>query len=158
MATGVVRGITPGSSRDGMPYITDVPEASSQTYKLGAPVLLNASGIVAEIATSGTTLWGIAVKDGQNGASNSAKTAKVYKITPDALFEGTLSVASWDQSLVGSKVGFSQASSTWFLATGTAVSANAQCVIRGVSSKWAAGDTNPQVIFSVLNSMIQGEV
>ena len=156
--TGSLRGITPGSKTAGFPILIDGPEASSQTYKLGAPVTINASGQIAEIASNGTLIWGFAAIDAQNGATDGAKTAKVFKIRPDELFEATLSVASWDQSLVGSKVGLSKISTTWLLVTATAISSIAQAVIRGVNSTWAAGDTNPMVIFSVLNADIQGEV
>lgn len=156
--TGSVVGISPGRRSAGMPVCFAQPEATSQTFTLGAPVYLNASGQIQEIAASGTTLFGIAAKAGQNGATDGAKTAQVYKITPDAIFEGTLSVASWDQTWVRSKVGLSKASSTWMLVTHTDYSAAAQCIVRGVSSRWQAGDSKPLVEFTFLNSMIQGEV
>lgn len=156
--TGGVVGITPGQRASGLAYGVDIPEASSQTYTLGAPLTINASGMAAEIASNGTLIFGFAQKAGQNGASDGAKTAKVYKVTPNERFEGALSVTSWDQSLVGSKVAFSKVSSTWILVTATAVSSIAQCVVLGVSSNWQKADSTPVVIFSVLNADQQGGV
>lgn len=160
MATGNFVGITPGQRSAGFPETVDVPEASSQTYTLGAPVSIDASGNIAEMATNGTLLFGFAAKAGQNGASAGAKTGKVYKIAPNARFEGTLSVTSWDQSYVGSKVALQKASSTWILATLTSISSIAQAVVLGLAnnSTFAAGDSKPQVIFSILHADIQGEV
>lgn len=158
MATGGVIGITPGSRTAGLANGVDVPEASSQTYTLGAPLTINASGVLGEIASNGTLIYGFAQKAGQNGATDGAKTGKVFKVTPNERFEGVLSVASWDQSLVGSKVGLSKVSSTWILVTATAISSIAQCVVLGVNSNWQAGDAKPVVIFSVLNADQQGGV
>lgn len=158
MATGSLVGITPGQRPSGLAYGVDVPEASSQTFTLGAPVTINASGVIAEIASNGTLIFGFAQKAGQNGASDGAKTAKVFKVLPNERFEGTLSVASWDQSLVGSKVGLSKISSTWCLVTATAISSIAQAVVLGVNSNWQKGDTNPVAIFSILNADQQGGV
>lgn len=158
MATWNIVGITPGKRPSAMPIVYDQPEATSQTFTLGAPVYINASGQIQQIANSGTTLFGIAVKAGQNGATDGAKTAKVYKIAPEAIFEGTLSVTSWNQSYVGSKVGLSQASSTWIFVTHTDYSAAAQAVVRGADSRIATGDSKPLVYVTFLHTMMQGEV
>ena len=156
--TGIAVGVTPGSRVDGFCNNIDILEASVQTYTLGAPLILNASGLMQEIATNATIAWGFALKAGQNSAANGTKFAKAFKIAPDARYEGTLSVASWAQSLVGSKVGFGPVSSTWVLQTAAGVLSVLPCIVRGVSSNWLPGDTNPLIIFSVLNAGVQGEV
>jgi hypothetical protein len=156
--TGTAQGITPGSRWAGLANCVDVLENSVQTYKLGAPLVIDASGLAAAIATNGTLIYGFALKDGQNTAAGGSKYAKIFKVAPNDRFEGTLSVASWAQSLVGSKVAFGVVSSTWVLQTLTSISSIAQAVVLGVNSNWQPGDTNPIVIFSVLNANIQGGV
>lgn len=143
-----------------MPELIDVPEASVQTYTLGAPLNIDASGVAAEVAAaSAVTLFGFAAKAGQNGASTAAKTAKIYKITPGDRFEGTLSVASWKQELVGSRVALSKISSTFVLVTHTDVSASGQAIVLGpANSNVAAGDQTPPVIFSVLHIYTEGGI
>lgn len=153
---GLVRP-TPGSRSAGFPVAQFVPEASVQTHYLGWPVFLT-GGYLGSIATNGTLLFGISSLAGQNGATDGAKTGQCYRIKANEIFEATLSVASWDQSLVGSKVAYSVISSVPVLVTATALSASAQCMILGVNSGWAAGDNKPVVYYTHLAANVQGGV
>lgn len=153
---GLVRP-TPGSRSAGFPVSEFKAEASALTHYLGWPLFLTA-GYLSSIATNGTLLYGISSLAGQNGASDGAKTTAVYRIKANEIFEATLSVASWDQSLVGSKVAYSVISSVPVLVTATALSASAQCMILGVSSLWAAGDSKPVVYYTHLAANVQGGV
>lgn len=149
--------ITPAQRHAGFPTLESRGEATSQTYTMGTPVLINASGVIQEQANGGTTLWGFTAKAGLNKATDGAVNVPVYKITPDALFQGTLSVASWDKSLIGSKASLSKISSTYCLVT---AANGSQCVIRGLADggrNFSTGDQTPEVIFSIVNTMIQGE-
>ena len=153
---GLVRP-TPGSRSAGFPMQQDIAEASALTHYLGWPLFLTA-GYLSSIATNGTLLFGISRLAGQNGATDGAKIGSVYRIKANEIFEATLSVASWDQSLVGSKVAYSVISSVPVLVTATALSASAQCMILGVSSQWAAGDNKPVVFYTHLAASTQAGV
>ena len=155
--TGGFQTITPSRRSAGFPLLLEVPEASALTHYEGWPMFLS-GGYASSGASNQTLIYGFSAIAGNNGASDGAKTARLYRVTPGAEFEATLSVASWDQSLVGSKVAISVISSKAVLVTATALSASAQCVVLGVSSRWGAGDNKPVVFFTVLHADMQGEV
>ena len=158
--TGAIVPLTPGRIWAGLPRAEAMAEASSQTFTLGAPVYLNASGMLQEIAQSALTVYGIAGQAGLNSATDGVRNTRVYKISPDALFEGTLSVASWNISLATSVFGLSKSGSSWILVTAPTLSASAQCRVRGLANNvtFQTGDTNPVVVFSFVNTYIQGEI
>ncbi len=157
--TWAVRPITPYSRSAGMPELVDLGEATSQTQTIGAPVNINASGYAQENATTGTVVFGIAAKAGQNGATNGAKTAKIYRVVPGSKFEATLSVTSWAQSLIGSEIALQKASSTWIAATLTSISSLSVARILGpANSRVEAGDSMPPVILSFLNANTEGVI
>lgn len=155
--TGGFQTITPSRRQSGFPELKEQAEASACTHVEGWPVFLT-GGYVSSGASNQTLIWGFSAIAGNNGATDGAKTARVYRNTPGLEWEATLSVASWDQSLVGSKVAISLISSKAVLVTATAVSASASCVIAGISSRWGAGDNKPVVYFTMLHSTMQGEV
>lgn len=155
--TGKLAQIDVGPRSYGLPEVVERGEATSQTYGVGHPLKINASGFLQACATNDTVFYGFAVTAGQNLATDAAKNARCYKIAPGVLFEGTLSVASWAESLVGSHVGFQTSTSTAFIDT---ANATAKFVIRGISTgeRWQAGDNKPRVYITVMNANIQDEI
>lgn len=159
MVTWATRGITPHSRAAGMPEVVELGEATSQTQTLGAPLNINASGVLQENATTGTVIYGFSTKAGQNVATDGAKQAAVYRIVPGTKFEGTLSVTSWADSFIGSEVALQKTSSTWILATLTSISSLSVARILGpATSQVTAGDSMPPVIFTVLNTKTEGVI
>lgn len=153
--TGKLGTIDVGPRQAGMPEIVERPEGSSQTFGVGAPVKLS-GGYIVKCATNDTVFYGFAVVAAQNGASDGAKTSRIYRLAPGHQYEGTLSVASWDQSLVGSHVGFQTSGSTAFIDTANATQ---KFVIQRLASDlWSAGDNKPRIYFSVMPANIQDEV
>jgi hypothetical protein len=157
--TGTFVPATPGPVSAGLPPARDCAEGSSQTFTLGAPVV-KSGGYLVEAATDATKICGFAAKAALNGATDGAKTGRYYEAGPMRKFAIALSVASWDQSLVGSAVGLSKFSSTWIAVTATALSASKFLVIEGLENPntFVAGDSRPVVLVSVLNANVQGEV
>lgn len=154
--TGKLAQIDVGKRTAGMPEVDVQGEATSQTYGIGAPVKINASGYIQACATNDTAFWGFAAQAGQNLATNGAKDARVYKIRPGAVFEGTLSVASWDASLIGSHCGFQTSGSTAYLDT---ANATVKFVIEGLAGpKFTTGDNKPRVYFTVMAANIQDAI
>jgi len=149
--------ITPSRRAAGFPALVETPEASALTHFAGHWMFLT-SGYASSGASNQTLIYGFSAIAGGNGASDGAKTARIYRVTPGAEFEATLVVASWDQSLVGSKVALSVVSSKPALVTATALSSIAQAFVVGVSSKVGQGDTNPPVYFTLIHADMQGEV
>lgn len=154
MATG--KSFAPIAQAEGaiVPHF-DLKEASVQTFTLGAPVAINASGNIAEMATNASALYGFAARAGQNGASDGAKNAKVLRAAPGQRFRVTLSVTSLAQSHIGSAVALAIASSSWYAATLTAISSIAQLHVVGIAPRFALGDSMPEVIVTVNDDAIQ---
>ena len=70
--------------------LAQAPEKATQTFKAGA-VLKNNGGFLDEAAVDVVTgIVGIAARDGQNGATDGAKTVSYYPVLPGALFSATL--------------------------------------------------------------------
>lgn len=146
--------IGPNEVQAGIPLHFDLKEASSQTFTVGAPVQLSA-GYVQEMATNASAIKGFAAKAGGNGASDGATTAKFVEVQPGRRFQGTVSVTSATQDLIGSAVALAKASSSWYLATATSLSSIAQCHIEGFARGFREGDSMPEVIFTVDQVAIQ---
>lgn len=154
--TGKLSTIDVGPLSGGQPEIVEMGEATSQTYGVGWPLKVNASGYLQACATNDTIFYGFAVQAGQNLATDGAKNARCFKIKPGHLYEGTLSVASWAQSLIGSHVGFQSSTSTAFIDT---ANATAKFVIRGLAGdKFTAGDNKPRIYFTVMSANIQDNI
>lgn len=154
--TGKLSTIDVGPLGAGQPEIVEMGEATSQTYGVGWPLKVNASGYLQACATNDTVFYGFAAQAGQNVATDGAKNARVFKIRPGQVYEGTLSVASWAQSLVGSHVGWQSSTSTAYIDT---ANGTAKFVIRGLAGdKFVAGDNKPRVYFTVLDGNIQDNV
>jgi hypothetical protein len=154
--TGKLTTIDLGNRVAGQPQLVEMGEATSQTYGSGWPLKVNASGFLQACVTNDTIFYGFAAAAGQNLATDGAKNARCYKISPDVQFEGTLSHTSVAVSLIGSHVGFqTNASSIAWLDTANATS---KFVIRGISARFSAGDSRARVYFSVMPANIQDEI
>ena len=154
--TGKLSTIDVGPLGAGQPEIVEIGEATSQTHGLGWPLKVNASGYLQACATNDTAFYGFAAQAGQNVAANGAKNARCFKIRVGQVYEGTLSVASWAQSLVGSHVGFQSSASTAYIDT---ANGTAKFVIRGLAGdKFAAGDNKPRIFFTVMAANIQDAI
>lgn len=69
------------------------PEAATQTFKHGAPVLLSV-GYIQECGADPALILGIASRNGQNGATAGLYSQSVILAHPDTLFEANLDNAS----------------------------------------------------------------
>ncbi len=154
--------ITPASRNAGFPEVAgagrSLYQASSQTYLKGAPVYLNASAVVAEGASYPQTIFGFARAAADNTATDGAKAANIYKAHEGQLFQGTLS-GTWSSSYVGVKAMLTQDSSSWLIKISTAHSASYNVILQGPApnQNWAAGDSAIEVLFTVLDTKIQGD-
>lgn len=147
--------VQPGRRKTGA-HVVAVPEASAQTYPKGA-ILVRTSGYVQSStgACLSVNLFGIALKSGQNGASDGAKTASVYRFRDNEPFKATFA-GTWTDTLRGATAAISVNSvGVVQLKTGTAVSASSCCVMQDVTPEFAIGDANPTVYFVPFDSAIQ---
>lgn len=156
--TGKWVPITGGPIPAGIPQVFARPEASAQVNLVGAPVRASGGYVSAETQANPAVILGFARVAGQNGASDGAKTASYYKARVDALFSGTLS-ATLSQSHFGLALNIvSNASSQYYLNTLTSISSAAQARCAGWNTTlWATGDVNPEVLFTLIPSVIQGD-
>lgn len=154
--------ITPANRNAGFPQHDGVGkgllQASSQTYLKGAPVFINGSGVIAEGASYPQTIYGFARVAADNTASDGSKPAQVYKAHVGDLFSATLS-DTWCTSFLGIKAMLTSSASSWYIKISTAHSASYNVIIRGLvpNQNWAAGDVRPEVLFSVIDTKLQGD-
>jgi hypothetical protein len=156
--TGKWVPISPGA-REGaaVPRVNQRPEASTQTYLKGAPVMRSVGYISAQTVNNATAILGFARIAGQSGASDGAKDASYFVATPQAWFCITMS-GTLAQSHFGSVLGLiSNASTQWYAATLTSISSTANLRCEGWdTTRWAIGDVNPEIFVSLIGSVIQG--
>jgi hypothetical protein len=128
-------------------------EESSQSYKIGAPLVRDATSKELEIwagTTDATKIAGIAVKD----ASGTAGTAVPYYEANDYnLFEGSLINDTSDYTLLGTEVGVAYS----LIASGTNwyIDVNDETTkkVEVVGQIDPVGDINPRVIFRFIGGM-----
>lgn len=145
--------IRPGRRAAGMPEVEWLPEGSSQTFKIGAAVEVSAGYIVEHDSGNNSEIYGFALKDGANAATDGANKAMVARVYPGAEFIG-----SFDGTLNASHLGaaifdLAESASTWYVHTSDGT---AQVRIKAPALGYAVGDTDPLVIFTVLDACIQG--
>jgi hypothetical protein len=151
----------------------EFPEAATQTFKAGAPVVLQA-GYLQECGANPPLIMGIASKDGQSGASAGAKAQVVFLAHPDTLFIGNL-----DASAAGTGVGAATdrgkmygitkyaSGGKWSVDTDKAAAATRRVVIWDLWDEVISGttgsatlpawtDTVPRVVFSFDPQFFQG--
>lgn len=139
--------------KDGMITERAPGEESSQSYKIGAPLVRDASSLEIEIwagTTDATKIIGIAVKD----ASGTAGTAvSYYEATDYNLFEGSLINATTAYVLLGTEIGTAYSliasGNNWYIDTNDVTTKKVEVV--GLIDD--VGDTNPRVIFRFIGGM-----
>lgn len=145
--------VTPAKGR--RVRVATFPEHSTQSGKKGQPARISA-GYLSAITGNITNLIGFYRNAPQTGASDGAKTASVYLAEADtpyvATYLGTLS-----ESVRGLRVNISvdSAGATWLKRDTDSSSAAYANVIGWDTTRWAAGDVNPEVTFTILNTGIQ---
>lgn len=149
--------ITP-AFRPGDVRVATFPEHSAQAFKAGVPARLSAGYITVVTGELPQEIAGFTRIAGQDGASDGAKTSSLYIAEPGTTFKGTL-VGTLAAANRGAKALISVDSAGGaFLTIATASSASYNCKIEGWTSEVAVGDVNPPVIFTLLNTKIQGGV
>lgn len=146
--------ISAGPLEAGMPSVEVKAEASSQTALRGAPVVLT-SGYATECSGSPTSIYGFLERAASNGASDGAEDSYILRAAPGRRFTGTLN-ATLTQAMIGSTAALLVGSSTWHLDTTASKSDSQAALIEGPAPGFAIGDTDPEVIFVLLNDVIQG--
>lgn len=67
--TGAYQAILPRDQRDYDGGILSYPEAASQTFKRGTPVILDSAGRIAAAGTDPALIFGFSVEEGHNGTA-----------------------------------------------------------------------------------------
>ena len=142
--------IKPMSVAAGMPRVERLPEGSSNTFIIGAPIV-ESGGYLDQMATNGSELLGFALKDGGNTAADGGTKSQL------ALARGQEFVGSFDGVLNATDLGAAYpllySASTWYIGTNTDLTNTV--TIRRPALGYAVGDTDPLVIFTVLDAAIQ---
>jgi hypothetical protein len=148
-------GCTPAQGRRARIYAA--PEASSQgaAYTVtpaagikGGAALVSA-GYISAMTGNIVSITGFYRNAPQNGASDGAKTASLYKCEEGVPFKATY-LGTLSQSVRGLRANISVNSNgaIWLVYNSGSSSAGA-AVIEGWTSDWAIADVNPEVIFTV---------
>lgn len=86
MAAGTYLPIRPFSASVYQRGTVELPEKASQTFKVGAPLVLN-GGYLEEAGTAPATIAYIAARDGQNGGSDGTYSCIAYRVVAGDQFE-----------------------------------------------------------------------
>ena len=147
----------------------EFPEAATQVFKKGAPVVLTA-GYLGECGANPALIMGIATRDGQNGATPGAKSQVVELAHSDTLFLGNIDAGSAGTGVTaatnrGAMMGLTKhvASGKWSVDNAKATAAaGARVVVWGFwlnaqdGVNQAIGDTLGWVLFSFSPAYFQG--
>lgn len=152
---GPYQPITPFSASVYQRGTIEIPEKASQTYKKGAPLVLN-GGYLEEAGTAPATIFAIAARDGQNGGSDGTSNGLAYRLVAGDQYEfsceDALTVAD-----NGAVYGLVKDATTgiWYL--DEADTADQVVVLRasGVTSQ-ASGDTKARAIGEFQTANIAG--
>jgi len=128
-------------------------EEASQTYKVGAPLVYDATNKDIEIWAGGTDttkIIGIAAKD---ATGVTAAAVPYYEANDYNLFEGTLINNATAYVLLGTEVGAAYSliasGNNWYIDIADVTTKKVEVI--GLIS--AVGDTNPRVIFRFIGGM-----
>lgn len=137
------------------------PEAASQTFKRGTPVLFDSNGRIATVGTSPALIYGVAMEDGHNNSTAGGSNIHVAQIRVnekwvitllEALAQNMLGLAGGDLGvLIDATTGF------WY---GSTADAGAQCrvvdYVQGpFPAGFAIGDTKASVIVEFHSTKLQ---
>ncbi len=145
----------PGPSKTGAKVVR-FAEASAQTYPAGALLIKSAgSGQMHTTGLVSTNLWAIALKSGQNATADGAKTGAGVRFEAGAPYKGAVS-GSLAASQLGNTAALSQnTAGAVFIITAATASDSSMVRIQEFAEGFAAGDTNPVVLFVPLAAKIQ---
>lgn len=136
----------------GIPQVFYEPEVAAATWKAGALLVRDANGFMAECAADPTTIWGVAVNDGQNLAASGTKKCAVIRAKPGLLFEGTL-VGTLAQTMAGENYGFTKNASGYWEIVPAELEDTA--TVQSWSSRMPIGTVDPVVEFTFDQANIQ---
>lgn len=144
------------------------PEKASQTFKKGAPVYL-LDGYLQEVGTDPKLIMGIARGDGQNGATDGAKTQTVDLAHPNTLFVGNMDSGAGGAGVTaanqrGRMYGITKHGGTgyWSVDSAKSVAATSRVVVWNFwlnaqdGATQAIGDTLGWVVFAFDPQFFQG--
>jgi hypothetical protein len=152
---GPYKPITPFSASIYQRGTVSIPEKASQTFKKGAPLVLN-GGYLEEAGTAPATAAYIAAQDGQNGASDGLYNSLAYRIVAGDQYEfsceDALTVAD-----NGAVYGLVKDGTTGFWYLDEADTADQVVILfpSGVTSQ-ASGDTKARAIGEFQTANIAG--
>jgi hypothetical protein len=147
--------VTPGTRKNG-PKVLRVQEASAQTYPAGA-ILSKSAGSIIFHGTSNLSvnLYGVALKSGLNLTADGLKSNAIFRFQADQPFKIAIS-GSVAASQLGATIAISQnTAGQVFGLTAAAASDSSVARIVEFAEGFAAGDTNPVVLFVPLAAKIQ---
>lgn len=145
--------VKPGRRKTGA-LLVSVPEGSSQTYPKGAAVIRSSGYIKITTGTVSSGVFGFAARSGQNGASDGAKTADIFRLEAGQTYKATLA-GVWTDSLRGASASLNiNSAGALILSTGTGVSASSGVTLQDCTPEFAMGDTNATVYFVPLAGLI----
>lgn len=147
------QNIGPQRSAAGIaPKVDSLPEAASQTFKAGAPLIINAAGFIEECAAAPALIYAIAVKPGQNGATAGLYQSLFHRVGPDIEFDGTL-LGTLTQTMIGENYGLVKgADGIWYIDPADVAD---QVVVKANNSRNPIGTVNAVVDFTIDAANIQ---
>ena len=130
-----------------------VGEESSQTYKAGAPLVMDASNKDVEIWAGGTDATKLIGFAAAPATGTTGAVVSFYEANDSNLFEGSLINATTAYVLLGTELGvkYSLVASgdDWYVDVADTTTTKVEVV--GLID--AVGDTNPRVVFRVLTDL-----
>lgn len=140
---------------------TPLPEASAQTFPIGA-FLATSAGSLVGAATGGcpTSFYGVAASSGQNLATDGAKPCSNFRFQTGPGFEFQMPLAGvlGTANILGTAAVSINSAGVPILTTGTGVSNSSTVVVQRPAPGWNIGDTNAIVYFIPLQAALQGGV
>lgn len=99
MAVGAYQAWLPRDPKIFVSGLVEYPEAASQTYARGTPVVLDSNGRIAAAGASPSSIFGVAGESGQNGTAGQFNT-RVWPLRANDIWQLTLNEAL-AQNLIG---------------------------------------------------------
>lgn len=147
MAAGTYLPISPRSAAIYERGTISMKEGASQTFKKGAPVIIDANGYVTVAGTGPSVIWGIAAEDAHNGGSDGDYEVICYPLTDSDLWEASAEDAL-AQTQIGDDYGLVADATTgaWYVDSGSTGDQVSVVGFVQTPSLGAIGDTKARVI------------
>lgn len=149
-----VKGTISGNS----PMVLSLPEAASQTFRIGEVLTLDSSGFVTIGTTDEDRILGVATKAGMNLATNGLKDTEVYIASEGNIFVGNLfhtaagnAGAASSRVDVGRGYGLTTLNSNWHVDK-SKLGASRRVLVLQLDPRDAIGDIQARVHFVFLAS------